>query len=73
MIEGEKLYQDACEAGDMKTNLRGLTDNELRQLHAHTAAMVSRNASKGGIPAVVKWSCAFEAAERFLATSKKQP
>ncbi len=72
-MDGEQLYQDACEAGDTAASLRGLTDHELRQLHAHAAAMVSRNASKGGIPAVVKWACVFAAAERFLATSRKQP
>ena len=73
MIMPVEHFIDACLAGDLAAHLSRLPVPELQTLHAYAADRVRENPAKGGIPAVLKWACALEAANRFLTTPTSQP
>ncbi len=65
MIDHDYLYEQACEDGDTARYVRGLTDHELRLLRKKAEHLQTRNGCKGGIPALIKWLCVIEQAERM--------
>jgi hypothetical protein len=66
MTSPELEYEEACRAGDLAAHVARLSATELKRLHGYAAARVEQNGKKGGVPAIVKWACVLEGAERFL-------
>lgn len=66
MIEAATYYEEACLAGDLGSWMAAASDEELKQRHHYACARVTQNPAKGGVPALVKWTCVLEAAKRFF-------
>jgi len=64
MITPELEYEEACCAGDLAAHVARLSLQELRALHDYAVRRMAQYAKKGGVPALVKWACVIEAAER---------
>lgn len=64
MIDHDYLYEQVCEAGDTARYVRDLNDHELRLLRGKAEHLQKRNVCKGGIPAMIKWLCVIEQADR---------
>lgn len=60
-----ELFIDACLAGDPAEHVRQMTNGELRTLLHYCEARMAENTKQGGVPALMKWLCAHEAAQRF--------
>lgn len=65
-MEAQQLYDEACYAGDVADYMERLSAAELKGLHHYCVCRMAQNDRKGGIPAILKWACALEAAKRFL-------
>ena len=66
MTAEEYEYDEACHAGDLAVHVALLSIPELRALHGYAVARMAKNTKQGGVPALVKWACMIEAANRFL-------
>ena len=66
MNPAEHEYDECCRAGNPAAYVAGLNDPELRALCGYAEAMMRATETKGGIPAIIKWTCVIEAAKRFL-------
>jgi len=64
MNEAEHIYAEAVEAGDLAAYVAKQDDTDIRRLRKHAEHLMSINQCKGGVPALVKWVCILEQAQR---------
>jgi hypothetical protein len=67
MNEADYLYEQACQASDLKGHVGLLADHELRKLRFLVKGLIHENGGKAtGIPGIVMGACVMDAARRFF-------
>lgn len=69
MNEAQYLYEQACQASDLKAHVARLADHELRSLRGYVIGMIRDNAGKAtGIPGIVLGACVMDSSARWFKT-----